>query len=183
MGEGADRYRRIADQFAARVDAVPHGAWDQPAPCEGWVARDVVRHLVEWVPGFFRSYAGVDLGAMPSVDSDPAGAWAALDLALRSLLDDPVIASQEFDAPPGRTTVEDAVDMFCAGDLLVHTWDVARATGLDERLDADEVHRMFAAMQPIDEMLRASGHYGPRVPVPDDADEQTKLIAFTGRQP
>jgi uncharacterized protein (TIGR03086 family) len=65
----------------------------------------------------------------------------------------------------------------------VHTWDVARATGLDETLDADEVHRMFSAMEPLDEVLRASGHFGPRVPVPDDADEQTKLIAFTGRQP
>jgi hypothetical protein len=32
-------------------------------------------------------------------------------------------------------------------------------------------------------MLRSSGQYGPRVEVPDDADEQTKLIAFMGRQP
>ena len=73
--------------------------------------------------------------------------------------------------------------MFCTGDILVHTWDLARATGLDETLDADEVHRMFVGMEPMDEMLRASGHYGPRVAVPDDADEQTQLIAFTGRQP
>ena len=38
-------------------------------------------------------------------------------------------------------------------------------------------------MVPIDEVLRESGHYGPRVEVPADADEQTKLIAFTGRMP
>jgi hypothetical protein len=38
-------------------------------------------------------------------------------------------------------------------------------------------------MEPLDEMLRASGHYGPRVEVPADADEQTRLIAFTGRHP
>jgi hypothetical protein len=38
-------------------------------------------------------------------------------------------------------------------------------------------------MEPMDEMLRQSGHFGPRVAVPDDADEQTKLIAFIGRQP
>ena len=49
--------------------------------------------------------------------------------------------------------------MFCTGDILVHTWDLARATGLDETLDADEVHRMFVGMEPMDEMLRASGHY------------------------
>jgi hypothetical protein len=35
----------------------------------------------------------------------------------------------------------------------------------------------------MDEVLRQSGHYGPRVDVADDADTQTKLIAFTGRQP
>jgi hypothetical protein len=42
---------------------------------------------------------------------------------------------------------------------------------------------MLAGMQPLDDMLRQSGHYGPKVPVPDDADDQTKLIAFTGRTP
>jgi uncharacterized protein (TIGR03086 family) len=73
--------------------------------------------------------------------------------------------------------------MFCTGDVLVHTWDLARATGLDERLDPDEVHRMYEGMEPMDEVLRQSGQFGPRVRVPDDADEQTKLIAFTGRRP
>jgi hypothetical protein len=44
-----------------------------------------------------------------------------------------------------------------------------------------EVHNLFTGMEPMDEMLRQSGQYGPRVPVPDDADEQTKLLAFIGR--
>ena len=38
-------------------------------------------------------------------------------------------------------------------------------------------------MQPIDDMLRQSGHYGPKVAVDEGADDQTKLIAFTGRTP
>jgi uncharacterized protein (TIGR03086 family) len=67
--------------------------------------------------------------------------------------------------------------------VLIHTWDLARATGLDETLDADEVHRFVESMEPMDQMLRDSGHYGPRVAVPDDADEQTRLIAFVGRRP
>ena len=73
--------------------------------------------------------------------------------------------------------------MICTPDVLIHTWDLARATGLDETLDPDEVQGMADAMEPMDQMLRDSGHFGPRVPVPDDADEQTKLLAFTGRQP
>ena len=83
----------------------------------------------------------------------------------------------------GRVTVEYAIDTFCIGDIVVHTWDLARATGLDETLDADEVHGMYEGMLPMDEVLRQSGHYGPKVEVPADADEQTKLIAFTGRMP
>jgi Mycothiol maleylpyruvate isomerase N-terminal domain len=49
VSEISDRYRRVAGQFTQRVEAVPDGAWDNPAPCEGWVARDVVGHLVEWM--------------------------------------------------------------------------------------------------------------------------------------
>jgi hypothetical protein len=42
---------------------------------------------------------------------------------------------------------------------------------------------MFEGMEPMDEMIRGSGQFGPRVAVPADADEQTRLIAFTGRTP
>jgi uncharacterized protein (TIGR03086 family) len=69
------------------------------------------------------------------------------------------------------------------GDVVVHTWDLARATGLDETLDADVVHDMLVGMEPLDDMLRASGQYGPKVEVGADSDEQTRLIAFTGRRP
>jgi len=181
--EISERYTRVAGQFTRRVRAVPEGAWDNPAPCDGWVARDVVRHLVEWIPAFFRSNAGLELPTGPPVDEDPVGAWVVVDDGIQARLDDPEVAGRGFDMRMGRYTFEQAVDTFCTGDLLVHTWDLARATGLDEALDADEVHRMFEAMEPVDEIMRRSGHYGPRVEVPGDADEQTKLIAFTGRRP
>ena len=42
---------------------------------------------------------------------------------------------------------------------------------------------MLEGMLPVDEVLRASGHYGPRVEVADDADVQTRLLAFIGRTP
>ena len=45
MSEISDRYRNVAAQFTERVKEVPDGAWADPAPCEGWDARDVVRHL------------------------------------------------------------------------------------------------------------------------------------------
>jgi uncharacterized protein (TIGR03086 family) len=178
--DAADRYRRIADELTARVDAVPDDAWDRPAPCEGWRARDVVGHLVGWVPGLF---LGAGWRPSRSVEDDPAGAWHDLDDALRALLDDPAAATRELDLPPGRMTVDRALDMIVTNDVLIHTWDLARATGLDEQLLQDEVESMVVGIQPMDEVLRSSGHYGPKVAVPDDADAQTRLLAFLGRHP
>lgn len=184
MSDVAERYRAVAGRFSARAEAVPEGGWERPAPCEGWVARDVVRHLVEWVPAFLRAGADVDLPVGPSVDEDPAGAWRAMSDGIQSVLDDPGVGSRQLSHPQAGThPLDQAIAMFILGDVLVHTWDLARATGLDETLDPDEVRAMLAGLEPMDEVLRASGHYGPRVPVPEDADEQTRLIAFTGRQP
>jgi uncharacterized protein (TIGR03086 family) len=184
MSEIADRYRGVAARFTSRVNEVPAAAWDRPAPCEGWVARDIVRHLVEWMPAFLVAAGGPALPAGPSVDDDPAGAWAALNTGLQSLLDDPVAAARVISHPrAGTHRLDDAIATFFLGDIVIHTWDLARATGLDETLDADVVHDMLVGMEPLDDMLRASGQYGPKVPVADDAPEQSKLIAFTGRRP
>ena len=72
------------------------------------------------------------------------------------------VASKELDfGPPGRMTTENAIGMVVTGDIVVHTWDLARATGQDETLDPVEVSAMYEGMQAIDEMLRSSGHYGP----------------------
>jgi uncharacterized protein (TIGR03086 family) len=183
MSEIAERYRKVASQFTERVTSVPEAAWDNPSPCEGWVARDVVRHLVEWIPGFFQSYAGIEFPKGPPVDDDPARAWTVVDGAIQAALDNPEVARREVDMPMGRMTIEQAVAMICVGDVLVHTWDLCRATGLDETLDADEVHRMLDGIEAMDEPMRQSGHFGARVDVPGDADEQSRLIAFTGRRP
>jgi uncharacterized protein (TIGR03086 family) len=173
----------VAGQFTQRVNAVPDGAWDNPAPCDGWVARDVVGHLVEWLPAFFFGTWGIEAPAGPPVSEDPAGAWQALNSTIQAALDDPETASGERDTRMGRSSFEQTIDTICTPDILIHTWDLARATGLDDTLDAEEVHRFVEGMEPMDELLRQSGHYGPRVAVPDTADEQTRLIAFVGRQP
>ena len=183
MSEIADRYRKVAADFTRRVEAVPDGAWDRPAPCEGWVARDVVGHLVEWLPGFFFGTWDIEGPAVPPVEDDPPAAWAAVDRTIQAALDDPAVATSERETRMGLATFEQTIDTICTGDVLVHTWDLARATGQDETLDPAEVHRMFEGMEPMDAALRESGHFGPRVLVPDDADEQTKLLAFLGRRP
>jgi uncharacterized protein (TIGR03086 family) len=128
--------------------------------------------------------AGVELASLPSVDDDPVVAWTALADQLQALLDDPASAGCEVDlGPAGHHTIESGIGMIMLGDVVIHTWDLARATGLDETLDADIAREMLAGMEPMDDLLRSSGHYGPKQPAPDNADEQTRLIAFTGRDP
>jgi uncharacterized protein (TIGR03086 family) len=184
LSEIADRYRRVAFRFTERVNEVPDAAWENPAPCAGWVARDVVRHLVDWIPAFLSAAGGPPLPVGPSVDDDPSGAWTELNSGIQSLLDDPVASAMEISHPrAGTHRLDDAIATFFLGDVVVHTWDLARAAGLDETLDPDVVHEMLVGMEPLDEMLRASGQYGPRVEVGADADEQSRLIAFTGRKP
>lgn len=182
MTETADRYRKVAAAFTERAKAVPDDAWERPAPCEGWVARDIVRHLVA-AAGFFMGGAGVEVPKGPSPDDDPVGAWEAVRDATQSALEDPEVSTREFDGPMGKTTIEKLIGRFGVPDVLIHTWDLARATGLDETLDEDEVARVYEAMLPADELLRQGSAFGPKVDVPEDADLQTKLIAFTGRTP
>ena len=180
----AEEHRRIAGEFTKTVEGVGPEAWDNPAPPDGWVARDVVRHLVEWFPAFLQGSTGISLAAGPSVDDDPAGAWRTQTDAVQDLLDDPDIAEHVYDLPHiGRMSLGQAIDMIYTADVFMHRWDLARATGQDETLDPDKCAELLEGMLPMDEAMRQSGHYGPRVEVPDDADVQTKLLAFIGRTP
>ncbi|MGW6461798.1 maleylpyruvate isomerase N-terminal domain-containing protein, partial [Streptomyces sp. NPDC055078] len=88
----ADEHRTVAGAFTDRVRGTGREAWDNPAPCEGWTARDVVRHLVEWFPGFLKAGAGVELPKGPSADDDPVAAWTVHRDGVQALLDDPATA-------------------------------------------------------------------------------------------
>lgn len=176
----ADEHREIAAGFTERVVGVTD--WDVPAPVEGWAARDVVRHLVEWFPGFLSGGTGIELPSGPSVDDDPVGAWTSQADAVQAVLDDPATASKVLTNPHlGEMPLEQAISRIYTADVFLHTWDLARATGQEERLDQERCAQMFEGMQAIEETLRSSGQYGPRVPVPDGADAQTKLLGFIGR--
>jgi uncharacterized protein (TIGR03086 family) len=178
----AERHREIAGLFSERVRGVKD--WDAPAPVEGWVARDVVRHLTDWFAAFLAAGAGIELARGPAVDDDPVAAWQVHADAVQALLDDPASADRMLSNPHvGDVPLDRAIDQFYSSDVFMHTWDLARATGQDDRLDPDFCAALLAGMEPIEELLRSSGHYGPRVSVPSDADVQAKLLAFIGRDP
>jgi uncharacterized protein (TIGR03086 family) len=179
----AQRHREVAAQFTDRVLGAED--WDAPAPVAGWTARDVVVHLVEWFPAFLADGTDVKLPAGPDPAADPVAAWLAHADAVQALLDAPETAGRVFDHPriPGELPLPAAIDQFYVSDIFMHTWDLARATGQDERLDPDFCAALLVGMEPMDEILRSSGQYGPKVEVPADADVQSRMLAFIGRDP
>jgi uncharacterized protein (TIGR03086 family) len=69
-------------------------------------------------------------------------------------------------------------------DALIHTWDLAGATGQDTSLDPELVDACITMFLPdMPERGRASGLVGPAITVPDDASAQDRLLAAMGRQP
>ena len=70
------------------------------------------------------------------------------------------------------------------GDRLTtvaHTWDLARATGADDRLDAGAVRGSMAALEPVDADVRRPGGFAAPTAAPDEADEQVRFLCFVGR--
>jgi uncharacterized protein (TIGR03086 family) len=177
----AERHRRIASDLTDRVQQVTD--WAAPAPVAGWTARDVVDHLVTWLPGLL-SGGGVELPTGPTVGDDPVAAWTFHADAVQALLDDPDRSAAPFSHPQiGSMSAGQAVDRFYTSDVFMHTWDLARASGQDATLEPEFCTHLLAGMAPMEDLIRASGQYGPEVEVPADADPQTRLIGFIGRDP
>lgn len=180
----ADRYERRAGDFVSTVRAVPGERWSAPAPCEGWTARSVPLHVVE-TSRMFLGFIGLPLDGVPPVDADPAAAAGTATDEVLGVLRDPALAGQTFEGRFGTSSFESAADRFLSFDLVVHRWDLARAAGLadHERLDPDDVRSLTEIAHAFPaEGMRGPKAFGPEVAVADDADEQTKLLAFLGRQ-
>lgn len=181
----AQQYRRLAQRFAERVEAAPADRWDASSPCEGWTARDVVRHVVE-TETEMATRLGLTVSPGPSVDDDPVAAWRHTSGEMQRFLDDPATATIEYDGMFGRSTMAEAFASFYSVDLVVHAWDIARATGTDETIAADDLALVQGFVDGLTDdtrsMLRSPGAFGPEVEAPAAADEQTKLLAFLGRR-
>src|SRR4051794_12085477 len=101
------RYQRLADAFAATIASVPTDKWDAPSPCDGWTARDVVKHVAE-TPGMIFGRVGRDFDAS-AAGAEPAAAFAATREQIEAALSDDQIATAEFDGFFGRTTFAEAL--------------------------------------------------------------------------
>lgn len=181
MSDVQAKYRQVANAFDAVVRSVTPAMWEAPSPCEGWCARNVVAHVVEGHRGVIAGVRGgesLSLGA----DEDPKAAWEDASRGIVAIAGDPAASAKEVDGPTGPMPAEQIIGRFVTMDLLVHTWDLARAVGGDEHLDEDAVREAYEALKPMDEMIRQPYVFGPKLDPPPGADLQTEFLYFLGRR-
>lgn len=177
----ADRYRRLALEFADTITLVDAHRWNDQSPCEDWSVLDVLRHEIE-THGLVLGLVGRELRPGPAPGSDPLGAWLSASGQVQEDLDDPTTATEEFDGPEGSMSFEVAVDQLLSFDLIVHRWDLARSVDVPIQIAPGDVAQAFAAAEALGDDLRLEGVCGPALEAPDGADDQTRLLAFLGRK-
>jgi uncharacterized protein (TIGR03086 family) len=178
MSGPIDIWRLVADKWESVYRGVGDEQWDAPTPCDGWSVRDLVEHNLTW-----QARGGALLGAATAPGDD----WDAIRAAYEAQLSDP--ANLEGTVPQFADVPKAELAAFMIGDLLIHSWDLARATGADETLPGPAVDATLAGLHHVPpELLR--GHnplgmamMGPEVEPPADASQQDRMLAFTGRRP
>ncbi|WP_260609844.1 TIGR03086 family metal-binding protein [Streptomyces sp. WAC06614] len=183
-----DRHAEALALFGERVHAIADDQWDAPTPCTDWTVRDLVNHVVgeqRWVPPLVaegrtladigHSLDGDLLGDAPVASWDTAAAAARAAFTAPGALDRTVPLSSG--PTPGSAYCRELV---C--DCAVHTWDLSRAIGADERLPDTLVALATEVVTPLGDGLAASGMFAEPVPVPPDADAQTRLLGLLGRK-
>jgi uncharacterized protein (TIGR03086 family) len=188
MADALTLFKQAVDEFGRRVHAVGEDQWTAPTPCTEWDVRALVNHLaVEhlWVPPLLAGqsvaavgdrFDGDQLGERPVATWEAAAAASTAAFAAAGALEGTVQLSYG-DRPAAEYCQEMVLD------LAVHGWDLARAVGADERIAAELVAYSYEHLAPIIGQWQDVGIFAPPVPVPADADLQTRLLALSGRNP
>ncbi len=173
------RHQCACDELTRVARAVPPERWSEATPCTEWTARDLVEHVI----GFHEFLLLRPLGVRANRPrEDPAARWAATADALFDALAVDGVLDRATELPGGGRSAPRQMIGALTADVLVHTWDLARATGVEPVIDADLAADAYTAARGAS-IGRDSGMVGPEVPVDDDADMVTKLVALYGRDP
>ncbi|MCM3882090.1 TIGR03086 family metal-binding protein [Frankia sp. R82] len=188
------------DIFDIQVRAVPENAWDAPTPCRDWNVRALVNHLtVEhlWVPPLLAGLTREDIGRRFDGDqlgTDPVSVWSATARQSRAAWNRQDVWARSPVLSFGPTPADEYAFQLTA-DLLLHSWDLARAVDEAGRLPGDSTSArtvgsnrdlvrwvQHTLARQID-AWRVVGIFADPVTVPPDADEWTRLVALSGRSP
>jgi len=180
-----DRLDRASAAVADQLDAVGRldpGRWTAPTPCTEWTVRDLAGHLV-----------GIDLrliamfgeGSPPErgvdhLGADPAGAYRRSAATLRAAAALPGALERSEATPIGVATGAERLQWRVA-DLIVHSWDLAQATGVRADLPDGPVEQALGFVRTGMAGQDRGGRFGDPQPIGDDAPVLDRLAAFTGR--
>ena len=190
----------IFEKAARRVQEIMAGIrqdqGDDATPCTEWNVRDVMNHVIggaEVLAGSLEGNIPEGVGGVSPISSysgetDVAKlAQAYANELARILAAARTPGAMDAATPGGMMTVPQFL-IAMATDHIIHGWDLARATGQDDTLDAEVVEAAYVMMTSPEgsmfvDMGRQMGFVGPAVAVPDSASVQDKLIGHMGRQP
>jgi uncharacterized protein (TIGR03086 family) len=178
-------HARALRRYGELVHAIRDDQWHGPTPCSEWDVRVLVNHLVSenlWMPPLLEGKTISEVGSSLDGDllgEDPKAAWDhSAEEASRAVQAIPLEGTVHLSY--GETPVEHYIsEVFM--DLTIHAWDLARAIGADEAMDPEAVDLLYERYKPIEDGLKASGLFGPKVDPPPGSDKQTQLLAVFGR--
>ena len=179
MSDIIELWKSAADGFAERVAAIGADDWTKPTCCDGWDVRALVDHAIgaqRMVPKALGASGAIDTN-----DPDLQETWLAVRAAAHTALSAPGALAQTVTLPFGDMPAEQGLS-FPLGDVLLHSWDLARALGGDIRLNSQACELVLGALTPLDAGIRGPGIFGPKLEAAADADVQDQLLAFVGRQ-
>jgi len=180
-----DLHRQAVERFSAAVAGTAADAWSQPTPCAAWDVRTLVNHVVgenRWLAPLLGGATIADVGDALDGDllgDDPTAAWNA---SVTEALD--AVATVDLERTVhlsfGDTPAEEYLWQVTT-DVLVHAWDLARATGQDETLPGDLVNACASWFDSAEDAYRSAGVIGPPVAT-DSADSSHALLGRFGRR-
>ncbi|MGH3392548.1 MAG: TIGR03086 family metal-binding protein [Actinomadura sp.] len=181
--------RPPARQVARLLEGVTDARLAAPTPCPEYRVRNLLGH-VAGLSVAFRAAGRKDLG--PATTAGPGASVPGIDADWRTRmpeqLDELVAAWRLPEAWEGMTQAGGftfpAADAgrVALNELVVHGWDLARATGQDYACDTTTLEAALALLEPAASEDRG-GMFGPVVEVPRDASLLDRVIALSGRDP
>jgi uncharacterized protein (TIGR03086 family) len=182
---------RALDGFEAVLAGVAPGRWSAPSPCAGWSAADVAGHVIGDLRAVEAYATGRDeegwdeegSAADPrsAAGDDPLVAWRVARADMMAALD-PAALGRPVPLPWGGSMPLGGWLERYPMEFLVHTWDLAQATGQAVVLDPGLVRDALVPARQFAPVARMSGLIGPEYAVADDADDLTRLLAIFGRR-
>ncbi len=167
-------WRQAASAWDQRWQAVQAEQWEAQSVCDEWNVQQLCEHTIQTQATFAASMVGAQVA--------PDAAWPEVHAAINACLEDPSCLDGTTESPMGE--VPKAMMFGIAStDMLIHSWDLARSIGADEALPAEAVQACYMGLQKLPEQARlADGRFKASTECAADADTQTQLLSFAGRQ-